>query len=153
MYKRIMVPMEGEQHQDPALDHALQLAQYSGAAVLLAWLVPVVSSGEHFFTQVQVEPGSSGARRSQRGERFLSMAAGVFEAAGIEVIPKIVVSPQTPEQAILDVAKEQEVDLIVMSTLPQSAVGRFLFGNVQDKVRRHSSVPVLFVNSSSRTWE
>ena len=54
MYKRIMVPMEGERHQEPALDHALQLAQQTGAVVLLAWLVPVVSSGEHFFTQIQV---------------------------------------------------------------------------------------------------
>ena len=35
-----------------------------------------------------------------------------------------------------------------MATLPQSAVGRFLFGSVGDKVRRRSPIPVMFVNPS-----
>ncbi|MGD9048404.1 MAG: universal stress protein, partial [Anaerolineae bacterium] len=53
---------------------------------------------------------------------------------------------QPPEQAIIDLARAQEIDLIVMATLPQSAVGRFLFGSVGEKVRRRSSVPVLFAS-------
>jgi nucleotide-binding universal stress UspA family protein len=35
-----------------------------------------------------------------------------------------------------------------MATLAQSAVGRFLFGSVDEKVRRRSPIPVLFVNPS-----
>jgi nucleotide-binding universal stress UspA family protein len=146
VYERILVPMENEQHQEPALAHTRALAGHTGATVILAWLVPVVASGEQFFSQIQVEPGSSGARRKERGEAYLAGAAAAFRAAGIETLPKVVVTPQPPELAIVETAAAEDADLIVMATLPQSAVGRFLFGSVEDKVRRRSPVPVLFVN-------
>jgi nucleotide-binding universal stress UspA family protein len=148
MYKRILVPMENEEQQQPALDHACLLGQQAGATVILAWLVPVVASGEQFFTRIQVEPGSSGARRKEQGEAFLAQAVRAFRASGVEAVPKIVVTPLPPEQAILELAAEEQVDLIVMATLSQSAVGRFLFGSVGDKVRRRSPIPVLFVSPS-----
>ncbi len=138
--------MENEQQQEPALTHARLLARDTGATVVLAWLVPVVASGEQFFTQVQIEPGSSGARRMERGEAFLTQAVQAFREAGIDVESTVEVTNQPPEQAIIDLATVQGIDLIVMATLPQSAVGRFLFGSVGEKVRRRSSVPVLFVN-------
>ena len=148
MYNRILVPMENQEHQESALDHARALAEHAGATVILAWLVPVVASGEQFFTQIQVEPGSSGARRKERGEAYLAKATESFESEGIDIVSRIVVTPQPPEQAIVDLAQEEEADLIIMATLPQSAVGRFLFGSVGDKVRRRSLIPVLFVNPS-----
>ena len=146
VYERILVPMENEQHQESALAHARALAEHAGATVILAWLVPVVASGEQFFSQIQVEPGSSGARRKERGEAYLAGAAAAFRAAGIEALPKVVVTAQPPELAIVETAAAEGADLIIMATLPQSAVGRFLFGSVEDKVRRRSPVPVLFVN-------
>lgn len=144
MYKRILVPMEHEEHQEPALAHACALAQAIGASVILVWLVPVVASGEHFFDRVQVEPGSSGARRMARGETYLDQATQPFQAAGVDVMFKIEVTPLPPEQAIVALAARERADLILMATLPQSAAGRFLFGSVGDKVRRRSPVPVLF---------
>jgi nucleotide-binding universal stress UspA family protein len=149
VYKRILVPMEHEKHQDPALTHARMLAQYTGAAVLLAWLVPVVASGETFFTQIQVEPGSSGARRKEKGEVYLAQSTESFQASGVNVEPKVVVTPLPPEQAIVELAVEEEIDLIIMATLSESSVGRFLFGSVAEKVRRRSPIPVLFVHAPS----
>jgi nucleotide-binding universal stress UspA family protein len=138
--------MENGEHQGPALAHARVLAQQVQATVILAWLVPVLASGEQFFTRIQVEPGSSGARRKQDGEAYLAEASESFQGAGINFVSRIVVTAQPPEQAIVDLAQEEGADLIIMATLPQSAVGRFLFGSVGDKVRRHSPIPVLFVN-------
>lgn len=149
MYERILVPMENEQQQEAALAHARSLAGHSGATVILVWLVPVVASEERFFSQVQVEPGSSGARRKERGEAFLAQAADAFHAAGVEVVSSVIVTSQPPEQAIVEAAVAEAADLIIMVTLSQSAVGRFLFGSVEDKVRRRSPVPVLFVNPAA----
>jgi nucleotide-binding universal stress UspA family protein len=148
VYTRILVPMENERHQEPALAHACALAQRTGAAVVLVWLVPVVASGESFFTQIQVEPGSSGARRKERGQEYLAQATQPFQAAGVDTVAKIEVTPLPPEQAIVELAAQENADLIIMATLPESAVGRFLFGSVGDKVRRRSPVPVLFVAPS-----
>jgi nucleotide-binding universal stress UspA family protein len=145
VYRRILVPMEDEQ-QEPAASHARALAASNGGTVVLAWLVPVLDSGERFFTQIQVEPGSSGARRKEQGEAYLARARQAFAEQGVALEAQVVVTPLPPEQAIVDLAAEEEIDLIVMTTLPQSAVGRFLFGSVGEKVRRRATVPVLFVS-------
>jgi nucleotide-binding universal stress UspA family protein len=140
--------MENEEQQQLAIDHARSLAQYAGGAVILAWLVPVVASGEQFFSQIQVETGSSGARRKAQGEEFLAGAVEAFRNLGVEVVPKLVVTPLPVEEAIVELAAEEGADLIILTTLPQSAVGRFLFGSVGEKVRRRASIPVLFVNAT-----
>ena len=153
MYHRILVPMEHEQQQEPALEHARRLAQSSGATVILAWLVPVLASEERFFSQIQVEPGSSGARRRDKGEAYLNQVTASFREAGVKVIPRVVITPEPPEDTILNLTQEEGADLILMSTLPQSAVGRFLFGSVEDKVRQRSPVPVLFINPQAQAGE
>jgi nucleotide-binding universal stress UspA family protein len=140
--------MENENQQESALAHARDLALQTGAAVILAWLVPVVRSEEHFFRQVQVEPGSSGERRKAQGEAYLAHAVDIYRDAGVDVEAQVVVTPSPPEQAILDLARQEGADLILMATVAQSAVGRFLFGSVDEKVRRRSPIPVLFVSPS-----
>jgi nucleotide-binding universal stress UspA family protein len=157
VYRRILVPMENEEHQEPALAHALKLASSMcadpgepggmRAKVILAWIVTVVASEEYFFQQMQVEPGSSGARRKAQGEAFLEKTSSALRDAGADVETMMVITPLAPEQAIVDLASQQEADLILMATLPQSAVGRFLLGSVGEKVRRRSPIPVLFIQA------
>ena len=98
-----------------------------------------------FPLRVQVEPGSSGARRKERGEAYMSRAAEAFHAAGVGIETQALVTPLPPEQAIVEFAVDNDMDLIIMATLTESAVGRFLFGSVAEKVRRRSPIPVLFV--------
>jgi len=152
VYRRILVPMEDVQ-QEPAATHARALAASNGATVVLAWLVPVLDSGERFFSQIQVEPGSSGARRKEQGEAYLAQARQAFAEQGVALEARVVVTALPPEQAIVDLAAEAEIDLIVMTTLPQSAVGRFLFGSVGEKVRRRATIPVLFVSPTAQEGE
>jgi nucleotide-binding universal stress UspA family protein len=147
VFERILLPMEHERHQEPAIAYARKLAQRTGAAVVLAWIVPVVATEEAFFKQIQVEPGSSGARRKATGEAYLEEAASGLQEVGADVTPVVKVTALAPEQAILELAAEHEADLILMATLPQSAVGRFLLGSVAEKVRRRSPIPVLFVQA------
>jgi nucleotide-binding universal stress UspA family protein len=140
--------MENEEQQEPAVAHARVLAQHSGATVVLVWLVPVLASEERFFSQIQVEPGSSGAGRKEKGEAYLAQAFRAFQEAEVSVETRVVVTPLPPEQAIVELAVSDDIDLIIMATLSESAVGRFLFGSVAEKVRRRSPIPVLFVAPS-----
>lgn len=52
-----------------------------------------------------------------------------------------------PWRRILDVAKEREVDLIVMGTHGRTGVSHLLIGSVAEKITRHSPVPVLIVGT------
>ena len=48
-------------------------------------------------------------------------------------------------RALLDFAREHEVDLIVVSTHGRSGVGKLLMGSVAENIFRHSPVPVLTI--------
>jgi nucleotide-binding universal stress UspA family protein len=49
------------------------------------------------------------------------------------------------DEVILDYAEEKKFDLIVMTTYGRSGVYRWIFGNVTQRVLRHSLTPVLIV--------
>ena len=50
-----------------------------------------------------------------------------------------------PAEAILDYAKQNQVELIIMSTHGRSGVGRWAFGSVADRILRYSVAPVLLI--------
>ena len=54
-----------------------------------------------------------------------------------------------PGEAILEAARSEDADLIVVGTHGRKGVGRFLIGSVSDDVVRHSPVPVLVVRGDS----
>jgi len=60
-------------------------------------------------------------------------------------LPDVCVTVGEPAETILDVAEQQQSDLIVMTTHGLGAIKRALFGSVTDRVVRHSTVPILGV--------
>ena len=64
---------------------------------------------------------------------------------GVEASTAIMISEEPVAQAIAAYAEANQCDLIVMPNQHRSAIGRWLFGSVSEKVRRRSPVPVLFV--------
>jgi len=59
-------------------------------------------------------------------------------------------SPDHPGQAIVEFAREQNVDLIVMASHGKTGLVKMLMGNVTEKVLRISDIPLLSVNSSDQ---
>jgi nucleotide-binding universal stress UspA family protein len=57
---------------------------------------------------------------------------------------KLVINGE-PAMKILEVAREENVDLIVMSTHGTTGFAPWLFGSVTQRVLAHSAVPVLMV--------
>ena len=53
---------------------------------------------------------------------------------------------EEPEaQAIVKYANENDFDLIALASSERSPIGSFFLGNIEEKVRRRSTIPVLFV--------
>jgi nucleotide-binding universal stress UspA family protein len=50
-----------------------------------------------------------------------------------------------PAEEIIDYAKDQDADLIVMCTHGRSGLGRWIFGSVTEKVLRGAKTPVLVI--------
>ncbi|EIJ41606.1 universal stress protein UspA-like protein [Beggiatoa alba B18LD] len=62
-----------------------------------------------------------------------------------------VIEGHSPAQAIVDYAKTQEIDMIVMGTREHTALGELFIGSVARRVTQLSAIPVLIVPIQSNT--
>jgi nucleotide-binding universal stress UspA family protein len=59
----------------------------------------------------------------------------------------IVTSGSDAASEIIELCKKANIDLVVMSTHGRSGLGRWVFGNVAEKVLRHGETPLLLVHA------
>ncbi|SDY10040.1 universal stress protein [Halobellus clavatus] len=140
MYDRILVPTDGSDASQGAIDHAIELASQYDATVFALYVVDTAAYSS-------LEMGSEVVAEALREEGNTAVEAVVDagEAAGVDV--ETDVRNGVAHQSILDHADEHDVDLIVMGTHGRTGVGRVLLGSVAEKVVRTATVPVLTVQS------
>lgn len=148
MYKQILVPLEEGKDSWSILEHAREMAAQLGAALVLLRVITVFPAGHEFDRRLQIEEGSRAARAKAATEMELGQLEQDLRAQGVGASTAIVIGEEPVAQTIVRYAEANQFDLIVMPTQPRSAIGRWLFGSVSEKVRRRSSVPVLFVSET-----
>ena len=82
-----------------------------------------------------------GRRRDARGGRRAASSE-----AGVEV--ETYAREGDPADAILDVAEEQNADLIVVGNKGMTGAKRFLLGSVPNKVSHHAPCSVLIIRTT-----
>lgn len=145
MYKKILVSLEGTENDKVILAHVRHLAKNVGAAVALMQLHRVIKDDDPFMKSVQVEVGSSGYRKKEKAETYLAKLEQSFVQDGIDVSREFLVATEAEADAIVKYAEEQECDLIALANQQSMGVGRWFFLNIEEKVKRRSSLPVLLV--------
>jgi nucleotide-binding universal stress UspA family protein len=146
MYRRILVPVEREGSREAHLWHAAQLSASLQAELHLLHVIPVVSSDEYFFQQIQVEPGSRGARRKAEAEDYFRRLGEQMRQRGIAVRTEIIFSTRPEDEAILEYAAKSQCDLIILPNMRRSLISRWIQGNVPALVQRRSGIPVVSVS-------
>ncbi|MFB6250446.1 MAG: universal stress protein [Halobellus sp.] len=142
MYDRILVPTDGSDASQGAIDHAIELAEQYDSTVYALYVVDTAAYSS-------LEMGSEIVTEALQDEGNAAVEAVVEagEVAGVEVETDI--KNGVAHQSILGHAEEHDVDLIVMGTHGRTGVGRVLLGSVAEKVVRTSNVPVLTVQSDA----
>jgi nucleotide-binding universal stress UspA family protein len=144
MHKHILVPTDGSELSNQAIEYAATLAK----AVNAKLTVLTVSTPYYGFI---VEPRVSSARiedyqkeAAKLAVQYLDVAKDIVAAAKLPCNVMHVQSAQ-PYQAIIDVAKDQGCDLIVMASHGRRGVAAIVLGSETVKVLTHSTIPVLVV--------
>ncbi len=158
MFTRILVPLDGSELAEKALPLAEGIARASGGTVHLLHVVsrlPVLeaSRASGFETAQTIEISLETARRQvqaqvERGREYLGRVAGRLEASGLTVATAV--REGAADEQIVAYAREQHIELVVMSTHGYSGLRRFFVGSVTDRVVRSGEVPVLVVPPSQR---
>ena len=144
MYKNILVPLDGSKFAEGALEHVRAIAHER--PVDKVFLVRVV---EPLIMDVKNYIGLERSREAEDkleadAKKYIEKTAADLRKEGIHIESKIVVDGE-PAAKILEAAKAENIDLIIMSTHGRSAFFHWVFGSVAHKVLVHSSVPILVV--------
>lgn len=138
MFARILYPTDDSEHAKKALDVARELAEKYGAEVVVLHAYP------HVFDALGTPDYERMLnRRIENGTRIVEPAAAALEEAGLAVKRELLEGPVA--EAILNVAKVRECDLIVMGARGLSNLEGLLVGSVSQKVVQHATCPVLVV--------
>lgn len=146
MYKRILVPLDGTQNDDIVLAHVKGLARQHGAELTLLQLYRIMKADEPFMKRVQMEIGSLGYQAKQKAEAYLAERENSMKKEGFEVSAIFLVVEDPEADAIVKYAEENGFDLIALTNQERGGISRWFFGNIEERVRRRSSLPVLFVS-------
>ncbi len=144
MYKKILVPLDGSKVAENALEHLRAIAQ--GRSIYTVLLIRVV---EPIIVGVKDIIGAEHIRAAEDkleadARKYLKKVAANLKKEGLNVETELVVDGYAATK-ILEVARDKNVDLIIMSTHGSSGFPHWVFGSVTHRVLIHSSVPVLLV--------
>jgi nucleotide-binding universal stress UspA family protein len=156
IYRSILAPLDGSDRAEAALPHAAAVAQRCGARLLLLCVVqnPMVAAATMVDPVAGLAvPPAFGADALELAEEarnatfeYIQGHARALEALGISVSTDVSEGADIAEQ-IVEVARREGIDLIVMTTHGRTGLGRLLFGSVAESVLRRARVPVLLIRS------
>ena len=151
-YDAILVPTDGSDLALRALDEALALAGLTGATIHVVYVVDDASVAELAVdsnvdeVSFDADVGRLFERFEAAGERAIAEVREAADERGVEVVAEV--RRGIPDEAILEYADENGVDLIVMGTHGRRGVRRYLLGSTTERVLRQSPVPVLAVRDA-----
>jgi nucleotide-binding universal stress UspA family protein len=156
-YQRILVPLDGSEFAARALPHAEALTTLTGAHLVLLQVIPSAAMlisetavGTPGLGLPTVDPFLSAAQYEAVEETLANDAKTTLDEAAAPLLAnslqvETVILKGAPADAILTYAKEEKIDLIIMSTHGRSGLARMVYGSVAENVLRHATCPILLV--------
>ena len=133
--RHILAPSDFSTYSKQAVTYAFELAQTRGAKLSLLHVIEVpVYAIEVYLPLADLE---------QDARRELALLLPEAEAAHVDVTR--LVEMGVPYVKILEVARAEQVDLIVMSTHGRTGLGHLVLGSVAERVVRLAPCPVLTI--------
>jgi nucleotide-binding universal stress UspA family protein len=142
--RSILLPTDFSECASCALSYATSLAREFKASIICVHVIePVVPTVGYTGITEPLPIADISDQLEDSATRELPKVAECEECAGLDIEEVIVHGDAAAE--IVRVAKEREVDLIVIASHGRTGLGRILFGSTAEEVVRHASCPVLVV--------
>ena len=142
VFRHILVPTDGSKPSIAAGRLAVQLATSQGAQITFMYVVDTAVVDELTGTSGKlVQQVRQELERT--GQRYLDYLSRL--ASGADLDARQVIRRGTPYGEIESLAREQDVDLIVIGQVGQRGLRRILIGSVTERVIEYAPCPVLVV--------
>ena len=138
--KKVLVPIDFSDYSKSALKYAVNFAKSFNAEIILVYVVePVIYPPD--FSMGQIAMPSINTEWDDRAKDELQKLAKSEIIGAVKV--KTIIKTGKPFVEIIETAKEENVDLIIIATHGRSGVEHILFGSTAEKVVRKAPCPVL----------
>ncbi|RCS58517.1 universal stress protein [Parvibium lacunae] len=142
MFKKILVPTDGSELAEKAVQGAIAFAQSTGAEVVgLTVIDPYPTQGAIEYVPVQSFDVYLAKMEDVAQTRLLAVTQRA-QAAQVKATT-VVKKTFSPYEAIIETAEAEGCDVIFMASHGRSGVGALLLGSETQKVLAHTSLPVL----------
>jgi len=148
MFTRILVPTDFSEPSDAALEYARALADKFGATLhLLHVIEPGYATGT-FSNEAYIAVEAPGSYEMLVKEAQAKFAYRVFPSDRARHGATTEVMTGMSAATIVEFARDQHIDLIVMGTHGRTGLAHLLMGSVAEHVVRTASCPVLTVRQA-----
>ncbi len=146
MFKRILVATDGTELSAKAVDQAIMLARAVGSELFVLKVV-TQHAQDHWDGALLHERETRARLEAQQTELAQGVVEGVkatAQAAGVQATA-LTVKAVSVADAVIDTARKNSCDLIVMASHGRRGLARVLLGSETQHVLTHSQIPVLIL--------
>lgn len=143
LIKKILVPLDGSDYSMAAAKYAVKLAGLCGAEIICVHTVPSLTYMEH-----KSGGGVMAAYLDEAGrhaEIWYSQVKAMTAGTNVNIRTRTLLNVTSVVDSLVEYAKSNQVDLIIVGTKGRTGLKRFLLGSVAAGLVSHSICPVLVV--------
>lgn len=148
MYDHVLVPTDGSEVAESAVDHALDIAKQNAAEIHALYVADTDAIAYSFGAERvdRIKDGDFGEMEElqRAAEAATGHVADLAADAGLTAHERH--AGGKPHEVVADYAEGKEIDLIVMGSHGRAGIRRALLGSVTERTLRSTSVPVLVVD-------
>ena len=143
-YHRILVPLDGSELAEMAMTPAVEIASFMAAEVHCLQVVTGLTLNlDPTLNQRIIDA------REQMANLYLRSLRRRFTQSEVDIVTSTTAG--SAAKSIIDYAKKEDIDLIVMSSHGQSALARWVYGNVAIKILRRAPCDTLMIRPLGTT--
>ena len=146
LFSHILTPIDGSETSIRAGRMAIQLAGIHGSEITFAYVVDSTTVAE-IAGATSRPPETAHRDLENTGKRYLDYLARMGDERGVR--SQRVTRSGIPHSEIADLARERDVDLIVIGRVGCRGPRCILIGSVAERVIEHAHCPVLVVTQDS----
>lgn len=148
MYPKVLVPLDGSELAECALPEVIKLYKAGVVGEIIILKVDEIELStipKAYARSVDV----AGLKKAQATEsnRYLKSVQSRLQAEGIQASMELLEG--SPDEMIIDYAKNRSVDLIIIASHGYSGMKRLMFGSVALQILHDANVPILLIRAQS----
>lgn len=145
-FRKILIPIDFSEYSLNALEYAKLFAEkFNAELILLNIIEPVVFTADLTIGQVIPSIESELIQKSEgKIKELVNSLRDKFNVRGVVKVGK-------PHVEIMEFAKEEGIDLIIIGSHGHTGVEQFLFGSTAERVIRKAICPVLIIKSKLKS--